>query len=759
MSTQGPYVELFGRGTVHAGEGGLAFASDKRWYLLAFLAHAGAWVSRERLAALFWPDVPTTASRDRLRQLLRRVRGFTWLSGLQVERARVRWAVDTDLGAFRAALDEGDGAQALEAYQGPLLEGMTADDAPEFAAWLELERATLHNRWRALLLEEAGQATTDTSRAKAIPRLATLLRADPLDEEALRAYMTVLAGAGQRPRALDAYQGFAQHLGEELGLEPALATQRLSASMREAASAPASSRRDDPEGAHAVAAAVAPTNAFVGRDVELLEVMAMLSSPGCRMLSLVGLGGVGKSRIAWQVHDAWEGRAHFVRLDGLADSSDIPAAIADTLGCATGGTEDLLERIAGHIGDTGMLLVLDDYEHLTEGAGLTSELLGHCPALSILVTSRERLGVPEEWIYDVPGLSVPPGDVPLSRAQGYDAVRLFLTRVEQVRDGYALTEADRPHVLRICQLVQGLPLGLELAAAWMRSATAEAIADEVAANLDFLQRRHASDRHHSIRAVFESSWRMLTHEEQRAYAALSVFRGGFTRDAASAVAQASTPILAALVDKSLLQLQDDGRYQRHPLLYQYVREKLAQYEEEYTACRRHARYFVAVAEEAGSKLRTTRGVADLDALEADHENLREALRWGVAHDPALALRLAGALGRFWEIRGHLIEGCEWLEASLGRAHDAPSEVEGRALDAYGRLLYLRGDREGAASRIQAALERWREADDEDGVSSALNHLGALAMEAGDLARAEALVPGGAGVVPRARMTGPASPTC
>lgn len=301
-----------------------------------------------------------------------------------------------------------------------------------------------------------------------------------------------------------------------------------------------------------------------------------------------------------------------------------------------------------------------------------------------------------------------------------------------------MTDGDRPHVLRICRLVQGLPLGLELAAAWMRGASAAAIADEVASDLDFLRRRNVADRHRSVRAVFESSWRMLTREEQRAYAMLAVFRGGFTREAAYAVARAPTPILAALVDKSLLRREADGRYERHPLLYQYVLEKLERFEEADASRRRHAHHFVSVAEDAAGRLRRTRGASDLDALEADHENLREALRWGREHDPVIALRLAGALGRFWEIRGHLLEGCDWLEASLSAAVDAPPEVEARALGAYGRLLYLRGERDAAASRIQAALRRWRDAEDAHGVSSALNHLGALAMEAGDLARADAL---------------------
>lgn len=716
----------------------MAFGTDKRYALLGFLAYAGEWVGRDRLAFLFWPDVTSSTSRSRLRQLLRRVRALDWVTGLESERTRVRWVVETDVASFETALEENDWQRAFDLYEGPLLDGITRDDVPEFAAWLDYERATLHDRWRSVLFEQAGRLGEDEGHRPVIPLLAALLRTDEFDEEALRAYMTASFHAGQRLRALETYRGFEVHLRDELGLEPALATQRLAQSIRRPGANPPPPMLRGPLDAAGPLSSAAPASAFVGRDEELRSVAASLSRPGCRMLTLVGLGGVGKSRIALEMCHAWHDPAHFVRLDGLANPASIPAAITDVVGCTPRGGEDPVAQLVSHIGRQRMLLVLDDYEQLTEGADLVSKMLRACPSLSVLVTSRERLGVPEEWVYEVPGLSFPALDAPLERAGAYDAVRLFTARAEQVREGYRLSAGDLPHVLRICRLVQGLPLGLELAAAWMRSATAEAIADEIAANVDFLRRRNSAERHESIRAVFENSWRMLTREEQQVLATLSVFRGGFTRDAARTVAHASTPVLSALVDKSLLQLLPSGRYERHPLLYQYVSEKHQAYEDREASHRRHARHFLVVAENIGAKLRTTRDVGDLDVLEADHENLRKALRWGLAHDTGLAVRLAGVLGRFWEIRGHLLEACEWLEASLSSATDVPTEVEARALDALGRLLYLRGDRASAEPRIRAALACWRRVGDDHGISSALNHLGVLAMDQGEFARAEEL---------------------
>lgn len=731
-------MQLLGTGKVWLADECVEFSSDKRFYLLGFLAYTGEWVSRDRLAYLFWPDVSTKVSKHRLRQLLKRVRALAWLSDLEVERSRVRWTVDADVRAFSHAIDEDDWELALELYRGPLLDGMTGDASSEFAEWLELERATLQNRWRAHLLQKAGRPGQDERNQPIVRHLATLLQTDEFDEEVLRAYMTSLFHSGRRTSAIAVYEEFAERVRDVLGLEPMPATQRLADSVRHAENEIVLAEIIKSENGSPVLSTAPPASTFVGRDVELASVMGMLVQPACRLLTLVGMGGVGKSRIAWQVAQAWDDPARFVRLDTLSSAAGIPGAIADSLGRPLRGRIDPLEQVIACIGERRMLLVLDNYEHVMEGVTIPSRLLQACPALSLLVTSRERLDLAEEWLYAVPGLSFPPRDVPLEEALEYEAVQLFKARTEQVRRSYRLNAEDLPHILEICRLVHGLPLGLELAAAWMGSVTAEAVAEETRSNADFLRRNGVGDRHESVRAVFENSWQLLKPEEQRALATLSVFRGGFTREAAKIVATASTAVLAALVDRSLLALLPDGRYDRHPLLYQYMSEKLARYDEEEASRRRHARYFLAMAESDDSSPRITRGGLELDALEAEHENLRAALRWGLATDHVLALRLAGALAGFWEVRGHLTEGCGWLAACLEAGTTAPAEIEARALVAHGRLLFLRGEKSEAGPRFSAALARWREAEDERGITNALNSLGGLAMEQGDFPKAEAL---------------------
>lgn len=733
-----PYVELLGPGRARLRSGWTEFASDKRWFLLAYLAVRGSWVGRDRLAHLFWPDVSSSTARDRFRQLLRRTQRLTDLDGLEAERQRVRWSVETDLHAFGEALDRGDDDRAFETYTGPLLDALDADAAPAFATWLELERDTIERRWRDVALRQGAVAAGTRPHPRALERLEALLRSDPLDEEALRAYMAVAHATGRRTLALEAYRAFAADVRDELGLEPSSATRTLAEAVRAAVDTSPSAVPRPADPAAVTATSATPDDAFIGRDEEVLGVTSMLTRDDARLVSLVGIGGVGKSRIAQQVYAHWEGTAWFVRLEGLTDPADLPAAVADAIGCRLSPVDDpfeqIVERLAGHTA----LVVLDDYDELTDAAGFTSRLLGACPNLSIVVTSRVRLGVPEEWLFEVHGLAVPPDDVDPEAAQAFDAIRLFTTRAQQVRDGYRPSREDVAHLAHICRLVEGLPLGLELAATWLRGLAPGAIAEEIAADVDFLERRHGHDRHRSIRAVFERSWRSLTAEEQRVLATTAVFRDGFTRDGARSVTRASTPVLASLVDASLLRVRPSGRYDRHPLLYQYVHEKFTESVDVASALERHADYFLALAEDVGGRLHAMRGVDDLDALSAEHENLRSALRWGIEHDPVLALRLAGALGRYWEIRGHVMEGCEWLERCLAREDEVAAEFEARALDALGRLLSLRGERAAAEARVESALERWRSVGDESGMASALNHLGGLALKGGAFDRAESL---------------------
>ncbi|NBC97091.1 MAG: tetratricopeptide repeat protein, partial [Deinococcus-Thermus bacterium] len=733
MSVGNSTVRLLGPPRVRFGDGWIDLAGDKRHLLLAHLAYQGAWVRRDRLAYLFWPDVPSSRARSRLRQLVRRVRRLPWAHALDIEPSRLRWPVTTDVARLRAALDGGDASTLVETYGGPLLYGVSSDAAPEFAAWLDVERAALHERWRGAVLAAAENAVRQDRSSTSAPWLEAILREDPLDEEALRTLMSVLAETGQRQRARSAYRAFASTLADTVGVEPAPETRRLASSLDDASPGAVDPAPSD----RAAAGGYAPATRFVGRDAELLQVRSLLDAPECRLLTLMGMGGIGKSRIAFETAAQWDAPAHVVRLDALSEPAEVPHAIADALGGDGLADGDAIERLAGKLGRAPRLLVLDNAEHLVGVAGLLARLLRLAPSLSVLVTSRERLGIAEEWVLPVEGLRVPSPSEPPNDARGYDAVQLFQARAAQIRAGDPLTADELPAAIRICRLLHGLPLGIELAAARVRSVPISAVADEIEVDADVLRRRHDPDGHGSLRAVFESSWRQLADEERRALAALSVFVGGFTRAAAHAVTHASTSVLASLADKSLLQLLPGGRYDRHPLLYRYTREKLDERGDAPEFHRHHARFFLARAEAAGTRLRRPRGSRDLDALEADHENLRAALRWGLANEPGLALRLAGSLGSFWEIRGHLAEGCGWLDAALARGDEAGLSAPARALEASGRLLYLRGDRDAAAARSRAALARWERAGDDAGRARALSQLAALALDRGALDDAEA----------------------
>ncbi len=300
-------------------------------------------------------------------------------------------------------------------------------------------------------------------------------------------------------------------------------------------------------------------------------------------------------------------------------------------------------------------------------------------------------------------------------------------------------------MLDICRLVEGLPLGLELAAASLRAMPSREVAREIASNLDILvtRTRNVPERHKSLRSAFEHSWALLTSKERAVLKGLAVFRSGFTREAASEVAGATIPVLAALVDKSLLRLSPSGRFDRHPLLYGYSREKLAEEpKEQAEAGAKHAAHFLGLAERLRSELLKPQGEGETGALKTlaeEHENLRAALAWSLEHDRGLAVRLAVALRTFWEVRGLLAEACRWLEAALAEpAEDVPLRTRFAAFTACGRFLLLRGQKDRAEELFDAALELSRVTGHPRDMAEALNHLGLLALERGDYQRAESL---------------------
>jgi predicted ATPase len=395
-----------------------------------------------------------------------------------------------------------------------------------------------------------------------------------------------------------------------------------------------------------------PLTTLVGREPELARLHELLDDPACRLVTLVGPGGIGKTRLAAEVGAAREDRHRdgtvFVSFVGTSparpeEAADLVVAnLAGALGVSLAVPRDPLELLADHLTGRELLLVLDNLEQLRDAAGVLAELLRRAAGVQLLVTSRRRLGLGVEWLVEVPGLPYPPAEAGME-AGGYEAVQLFEARARLIRP--TLGPATNEDVGRVCRLVAGVPLAIELAARWVRSATPATIADRLAGGLDLLETSSpdVEQRHRSLRSVLDWSWRLLTDDERRVLARLSVFRGGFGLEAAATVAGATLPLLAGLVDQSLVALSLDGRYDMHELLRQYAAERLAADSADEPVTRQHhAQHYAGLLPDRAEAVADDEG--DLDA---EVENLRAATDWLIRHaDPA---QLDAYLARLWPL--------------------------------------------------------------------------------------------------------------
>ena len=381
----------------------------------------------------------------------------------------------------------------------------------------------------------------------------------------------------------------------------------------------------------------APRTSFVGRAAELDEIDRLLGDPDCRLLTLVGPGGAGKTRLALEAAarriDCYPHGVHFVPLVSVATAEFLAPAVAESIQFAVDGAHSgfsAQDQLLDYLGERSTLLVLDNFEHLVGGADLLGEIIERAPGVELLTTSRERLNVQSEWVLDVHGLGLAENG-----NGGSGALRLFVERARQVEPGFSLDDsAELDQACRICRLVEGLPLGVELAASWVSMLSCAEIADEIEQNIDFLatSMRDVPERHRSLRAAFDQSWRLLSDEQQEALARLSVLRGDFGRDAAAAIAEADLRLLADLVSKSLVRRSDFGRYEVHELLRQYAAEKLAsESQDALSATReRHARHYLGALADRRSGLVGSGVVQARDELRRELDNVRVAAEWAVA---------------------------------------------------------------------------------------------------------------------------------
>ncbi|MFN2138336.1 MAG: adenylate/guanylate cyclase domain-containing protein, partial [Candidatus Promineifilaceae bacterium] len=452
---------------------------------------------------------------------------------------------------------------------------------------------------------------------------------------------------------------------------------------------------------------------FIGREGELAQIAHFLSEPDCRLLTLLGPGGMGKTRLALRtgavVSDQYDHGVYFVDLQAVSRTEFLGPAITSAIGFPLNGQEDALVQLSRYLQDKRLLLILDNFEQLVPDRGslFLAALLDAAPPIQLLVTSREALNLQQEWLYYVPGLSLP--DTPAAEDAEAESVQLFNERARRVRPEFS-AQSERAHVTAICRLVEGVPLALELAASWTRLLTCEQIAAELASSFDLLatDRHNVPDRQQSLRVVFDQTWRHLTEDEQAAFMKLSIFHGGFSYDAARQVAGAPLPLLSTLQDKSLIRWDENGRYRIHELLRQYAARKLAQAPSELeTAQERHGRYYIDFLERHEQPLMDGRQVQAVQEIKAELENVRAAWQWALEKLDSDAVRRASyALGNFYQFHSRYAEALRAFEPASTRLYSLAQSRE-RDLALIGTLMvrswfYLRF---GRLDEITEAMEQ------------------------------------------------------
>jgi predicted ATPase/DNA-binding CsgD family transcriptional regulator len=500
-------------------------------------------------------------------------------------------------------------------------------------------------------------------------------------------------------------------------------------------------------------------SSFVGREKELAEVRRLLQDT--RLLTLTGSGGCGKTRLALavarEVVEGFEDGVWLVDLAPLADPSLVPQALASALGAREQPACSLNETLSDYLRSKKVLVVLDNCEHLIETcAELVEALLRSCSELRILATSREALGIAGEISWPVPSLTLPDLRrlLDIESLFRYESARLFVERAAAVKPTFALTEQNAPAVARVCYRLDGIPLAIELAAARTKVLSVEEISKRLDGSFGLLASggRTALPRHRTLRSTMDWSHELLPEDEQTLFRRLTVFAGGFTLEAAESVCAGEDlerdevlELLSHLVDKSLVTAQEQGgetRYRLLEMVQKYGREKLHGAEEVTEVGRRHASFYVELAEEAEPELKGGRQVAWLERLETEHDNLRAAMRWLLDRgESEEAAKLGWALWLFWGIRANFAEGRRSMERALSAegSEDMPASARAKALYVEAMMANYQGDHGSAESLAVESLRLFRELNDKLGSAYALSNAGFAANGQGQHRRAVTLI--------------------
>ena len=635
------------------------FGRTKPLLLLSYLCLEGP-QARRRVAELFWPE-----AKDPLASLATDISRLKKACGavLGADDRKVWAAVRTDAEGLLGALEHDELQQAVARYEGPFLAAVYLRDWPaELEGWVYSTREFLAARVceaHVRLGEAAAKGGDFGAGARCAERACAVPGSGGLEPELIPRVYALLAADARSHRTT--VRAAVKRAGDEFGLALTLSPAQARAQLRPTAR-PLLTRR-------------AP---FIGREAELRWIGDLLGQEVCRLLSVVGIAGMGKTRLAVEAANRtvreghWDG-VYLAELESLAAASGLPYQVADALSVELKGDASPPEAVAAAVGNKRVLLLLDNIEHLLDGVTFLSELLRRCPNLKLLVTSRERLNLAEEHVLWLEGLPFHAG---VEGGPHPDALALFLERARRHRQTFEPTPEDLSAVARICRTVAGSPLALELAAALVNTLSCGGIAGYLAQDAISLssRARDLPSRQSSMRAALGSTWRLLEEDEKGALMRLAVFRGGFTRDAALEVVNVGLSLLVTLSDKALLRPQPNGRFDRHPLVYEFTKQKLLECPGLAEAERRkHANYFTTFLEDRLKTIRGEQAKTVLKEISSDLDNIRGA--WDDLLEQGQAAELAKGvftLAYFFEFTGRCEEGLDLFSNTAGRLGALPS---------------------------------------------------------------------------------------
>ncbi|HLK60011.1 MAG TPA: tetratricopeptide repeat protein [Chthonomonadaceae bacterium] len=777
-------IELFGGLRVETGDRAFSrFSSGKTRALLGYLAlfrhHPHA---REALIDQFWPEATLEVGRNRLKQCLCSLRrqleppGTRYGSVLAADRTEVslhRERVSTDVCDFEAALQAAGRTSGAEERLEGLERAIVLYRGELLPRWEEPWTVGERERLAQFYLDALRQMTATTELTGDLEKALTFARravdAAPLSEERHCEVMRLLAELGDPSALMQQYRTLKRLLSAHLDAAPTQTTReavkRYRKRAREVAQELACKQpTPPPETELETPPRVTPEEVlqprlplslsrFFGREREIAHLTEWLRSEEIRLVTLTGPGGCGKTRLAVETArhsaDAFAGAVWFAALADLTDARLIPLRLAETLSLRRADTASPLEQVVEALARRRNLLVLDNFEHLIEdGVRILRDLLERAPGLTCLVTSRQRLELAGEREYVLGPLPVPEEDDSPEQLSAVSSAQLFRDRAQALRPDFQITPRNAATVASLCRELEGLPLAIELAAAWIRTLTPQQMLERLQDRFRLLasQSREIEPRHRTLRATLDSSYRLLIPELQRFFAQLSVFRGGWTLEAAEQVC--ATPeaweYLDELVKRSLVRTveTEDGREMRFRMLEtlrEYAREQQTP-EECSLAAERHLDYFLGFARNAARELNGQYAGEWLDRLEREQDNLRAALQWALTvASPEKGLMLAGSLWRFWCVRGDAEEGLTWIQEHLKRCEAVDVRLRIQALHGAGNIAYSRSDYAAARGFFEAALTLRDPLAEPVGFALSLGSLANIAREEQNYALAQDLL--------------------